>query len=97
MIKSIYLRILTAPTGQSSDASWFPKHNVWAQAGYNIGQWLPECEDWFEKRMAEIQAGGQPLGLHTWRSKLRLTRSATKILNKMNLAAASFIQAQSQH
>jgi hypothetical protein len=73
--------------------SWFPKHNIWLQSGYNVGQWTQECENWFEQRMAEIQAGGQPLDSHTWRSKLRLTRNANKIISKVNSAAAAFIQA----
>lgn len=80
-------------TDQFSDVSWFPKHNIWAQAGYNVGQWTQECEKWFENRMIEIQKGGQPLDSHTWRSKLLLTRRATKLVRGMNSAAAAFIQA----
>ena len=79
-------------TDQFADLSWFPKPNVWAQAGYNVGQWTKECENWFEKRMAEILQGGQPLDSRTWRSKLLLSRKVTKLTRKMNLAAASFIQ-----
>jgi hypothetical protein len=85
--------MLLISTDQTAEMSWFPKHNVWAQSGYNVGQWTQECEDWFEKRMTEIQEGGQPLDSHTWRSKLLLTRKATKLVRQMNLAAASFIQA----
>jgi hypothetical protein len=43
--------------------------------------------------MVEIQEGGQPLDSRTWRSKLLLTRKATKLVRGMNSAAASFIQA----
>jgi hypothetical protein len=82
-------------TDQFSDVSWFPKHNIWAQAGYNVGQWTEACEVWFEARMTEIQNGGQPLDSHTWRVKLLLSRKATKLVRKMDSVAASFIQAQS--
>ena len=75
--------------------SWFPKHNIWVQAGYNVGQWTGECEEWFKKRMIEIQEGGQPFDSHTWRSKLLLSRKATKLVRKMDIAAALFIKAQS--
>jgi len=87
--------MLLISTDQFAEVSWFPKHNVWVQAGYNVGQWTQECENWFEKRMTEIQDGGQPLDSHTWRSKLLLSRKATKLVRKMNFTAASFIQAQS--
>ena len=86
-------RMLLISADQFADVSWFPKHNVWVQAGYNVGQWTQECEGWFEKRMTEIQEGGQPLDSHTWRTKLLLSRKATKIVRKMNFAAASFIRA----
>ena len=75
--------------------SWFPKHNVWVQAGYNVGQWTEECEEWFKKRMTDIREGGQPFDSGTWRSKLLLSRKATKLVRKMDIAATSFIQAQS--
>jgi hypothetical protein len=74
--------------------SWFPKHNVWVQSGYNVGQWTDECEQWFKKRITDIQEGGQPFDSHTWRSKLTLSRKATKLVRKMDIAATSFIQAQ---
>ena len=88
-------RILLISTDQVSKMSWFPKHNVWVQAGYNVGWWTEECEEWFKKRMTEIQEGGQPFDSHTWRSKLLLSRKATKLVRKMDIAATSFIQAQS--
>jgi len=75
--------------------SWFPKHNVWVQAGYNVRLWTGECEEWFKERMTEIQGGGQPFDSRTWRSKLLLSRKATKLVRKMDTAATSFIQAQS--
>ena len=73
--------------------SWFPKHNIWIQAGYSIGQWTQECEQWFKKRMTKIQ-GGQLLDSHIWRSKLLLSPKATKLVRKMDSATVSFIQAQ---
>ena len=84
--------MLLISTDQFADLSWFPKPNIWAQAGYNVGQWTRACEDWFETRMTEIQNGGQPLDSHTWRTKLLLSRKAIKLTRKMNSAAASFIQ-----
>lgn len=75
--------------------SWFPKHNVWVQARYNVGQWTEECEQWFKKRMTEIREGGQPFDSRTWQSKLLLSRKATKLVRKMDIVATLFIQAQS--
>ena len=84
-------RMLLILTDQFADLSWFPKPNVWAQAGYNVGQWTRECENWFESRMTEIHNGGQPLDSRTWRTKLLSSRKATKLTRKMNSAAASFL------
>jgi hypothetical protein len=55
---SIRLLISLVDRGdQTSDKSWWPKHQQWQNSGMDWGYWTPTCERWFTKRLAEIKSG----------------------------------------
>jgi len=84
--------LLKRTQGQSTEKSWWPKHNVWVLSGYNYGQWTHECENWFAKRLKEIHSGkATALTSNQWRQKLRLTNTAPKLTRAMNKAAAAYL------
>ncbi|KAJ7845168.1 hypothetical protein B0H14DRAFT_2219302, partial [Mycena olivaceomarginata] len=35
--------------------SWWPRPSAMEQSGLNVGWWTPLCEQWFEKRLKELQ------------------------------------------
>jgi hypothetical protein len=54
-------------------ASWWPLHHTWMGSDFNSGYWMDRCEDWFQKRLAEIEAGtAQPIPVNGWRNQLRI-------------------------
>jgi hypothetical protein len=78
--------------------SWFPPPNIWNLCGYSVGQWTGECERWFQDHVKSIHSGRfQPLSSKAWRSLLRNTRMAGKVMHHMKMGAADFITANKQH
>ncbi|KAF8177142.1 hypothetical protein K438DRAFT_1474962, partial [Mycena galopus ATCC 62051] len=41
---------------QKSQLSWWPKPNVWAAGNLYPGWWSPQCEEWYQRRLAQIEA-----------------------------------------
>ncbi|KAF9470270.1 hypothetical protein BDN70DRAFT_730084 [Pholiota conissans] len=73
--------------------SWYPRHGVWEMSGLNVGHWNKESEEFFLKCRAQISSGEGDV--HTgeqWRSKMRLTRGAVKILSSMDKSALAYLE-----
>ncbi len=59
----------------TSDASWWPKSQVWDQSGCCVGYWTPANEDWFLKRLKAIREGRATLmNSNHWRKHLKIER-----------------------
>ncbi|KAG2064009.1 hypothetical protein BDR04DRAFT_952803, partial [Suillus decipiens] len=37
--------------------SWWPRPQVWAGSGLDVGFWSSQCKDWFQKRLENIRQG----------------------------------------
>ncbi|KDR65543.1 hypothetical protein GALMADRAFT_23763, partial [Galerina marginata CBS 339.88] len=86
-------RVATGKGAQTSMCSWFPRANVWASTGYNVGYWNRECEDWYINRVGSILDGtAKPLTTHQWRQEIRKNRQAPKLVFQMNKAAEVYLQ-----
>lgn len=56
--------------------SWWPPPWVWDSCGENFGRWTERNEQWYQKRLKEIQDGAEPLPSNKWRDKLRGSKEA---------------------
>ncbi|TDL13537.1 hypothetical protein BD410DRAFT_701897, partial [Rickenella mellea] len=36
--------------------SWWPRPNAWEGSGLNVGYWSETCEEWYQRRLAEIRS-----------------------------------------
>ena len=78
---------------QTSKSSWFPLDNTWNNSGFNVGHWNGECEAWYiEQRRQILNGEAQPRVSTSWRSALRMTRSASRVHYHTNLAALDYVQ-----
>ncbi|RDX41186.1 hypothetical protein OH76DRAFT_1299030, partial [Lentinus brumalis] len=53
-------------TGNTEDASWWPKHSHWVRSGMFTGFWTPWNEIWFATHMQKVRSGQQG----TWNSQI---------------------------
>ena len=85
LICGVY-KVYTAQKGQTEDASWWPKHYVWAKSGLNVGYWSTQCEEWFMNRVRAILEGREHVkNAKNWNrdtSFFRQTRSIVAYLTK---------------
>ncbi|KAJ7153188.1 hypothetical protein C8R43DRAFT_846897, partial [Mycena crocata] len=62
----------TKEENQTSTPSWWPKPYAFNTSGLNTGWWSPDCEHWFQQRLAKIQSGTAELHTQTeWKRVLR--------------------------
>jgi hypothetical protein len=66
-------------------------------SGYNWGYWNAQCEQWFQKRLEEIQHGGGLLTSEEWRTRLRGQNNTKKIVSALSREAQDFIKKMSPH
>ena len=61
-------------------------------SGLNVGYWSPYCEQWFQKRLAEINAGRTtPFSAKDWKDKVVMFKGAPRFRNAMTDATAQHI------
>ncbi|KDQ22529.1 hypothetical protein PLEOSDRAFT_171886 [Pleurotus ostreatus PC15] len=52
--------------------SYWPRHETFQDSGYDLGQWLPDAERWYEYHLEGLQSGGQPLkSSRAWAAALK--------------------------
>ncbi|KAF8957699.1 hypothetical protein BDZ97DRAFT_1762690 [Flammula alnicola] len=77
-------------------SSWWPRLKRWEGCGYDLGQWLPDAEQFYQTRLQKIRVNpGEegPLTSGKWKAKLRFYGSKTKaIMEPGRDVAASFIE-----
>jgi hypothetical protein len=70
---------------------------VWESSGYNHGYWTADNEDWYQRRLKEIQSGGElgrPLSTNKWRQLLKNITAAPvkKLEDAISTACDKFLQ-----
>ncbi|KAF8961285.1 hypothetical protein BDZ97DRAFT_1664433 [Flammula alnicola] len=79
--------------GEKGMYAWFPLENSWNSSGLQVGHWTNECEDWYKEHFQKILDGKfSPLPSSKWRTAMRLTQLAPRLLYLMNNAALDFLQ-----
>ncbi|PSS33997.1 hypothetical protein PHLCEN_2v1960 [Hermanssonia centrifuga] len=75
IIVGVYKVLTPHSIRNTSDASWWPKSQVWDQSGCCVGYWTPANEDWFLKRLKAIREGRATLmNSNHWRKHLKIER-----------------------
>ncbi|KAK7048795.1 hypothetical protein R3P38DRAFT_2505225, partial [Favolaschia claudopus] len=77
---------------QTTKLSWWPKPLAFSHSGLNVGWWSPDCEHWYQQRLAVIQSGTAKL--HTqaeWKNIIRYYQKSREIGTKNELVAAEFL------
>ncbi|PPQ81890.1 hypothetical protein CVT26_014321 [Gymnopilus dilepis] len=91
-------RVYTNKGNQTEVVSWFPRVNVWAAAGLNVGYWTRDCKQWFAGRRDEILSqGASPLNATTWRKALRMNRKGPEVLFTTESAALAYLESSPGH
>ncbi|KAK6977380.1 hypothetical protein R3P38DRAFT_3473342 [Favolaschia claudopus] len=85
----------TALSGQQTTArSWWPRPSAMANSGLNVGWWTPMCEQWFQRRLASLEAP-QPANLVThgaWKHNLKLERRCPPLAEAAERVAAQILE-----
>ncbi|KAJ7097627.1 hypothetical protein C8R44DRAFT_989000 [Mycena epipterygia] len=77
---------------QTKYVSWWPPHTAWHFSGINIGYWTPACEDWFQRRLAQIHAGEAQLQTRTqWRHNMTYEVKCSPLSFTNDRLAAEFL------
>jgi hypothetical protein len=77
---------------QTEDRSWWPKVTTWEGSGLNVGCWTPMCEQWFQKRLIQLQAGSnRPYNASQWAKNLRYAKKTKKFIENANKLGRNFL------
>jgi hypothetical protein len=69
------------PAEQTTDMSWWPKNSTWNNSSLNVGYWSTGCEEWFQRRLANIRDGTATLKTTAkWTSALRILGKTSRVL-----------------
>ncbi|KAJ6540100.1 hypothetical protein B0H10DRAFT_1822927 [Mycena sp. CBHHK59/15] len=86
-------RVQTEEDGeQKKSISWWPKPNAFNSSGLNIGWWSPDCERWFQKRLADIEK--DQATLHTaseWKRVIRFKQKSREVSLANDKISAIFL------
>ncbi|KAJ7133599.1 hypothetical protein C8R44DRAFT_772716 [Mycena epipterygia] len=73
---------------------WWPKPRAFHHSGLNVGWWTPDCERWFEKRLAQIDQNINEAQLWTemeWKSKIRFFQKSRQVALANERIAAEYL------
>jgi hypothetical protein len=90
--------IFTPDTGHTAVKSWWPLARAYERAdcGENYGRWCNRREDWYLKRLANIENGvenfDQPLTFQQWKSSLRSLTSIRHFHQQLQSSSLEFIE-----
>jgi hypothetical protein len=83
--------------------SWWPRPSAWNGSGLNVGFWSARCEDWFQKRLANIRDGvsrtryastsdaNGPMTATQWKRSLKFNPGTGKMMNNVSAACYDFM------
>ncbi|KAJ7080260.1 hypothetical protein C8R44DRAFT_653809 [Mycena epipterygia] len=93
LICGVY-EIATDDDPQTSKMSWWPKPHPFSLSGLNTGWWSPDCERWFQQRLAVIKSGRANLYTQTqWKHMLKFYKKSREIGIANEKIAAQFLTA----
>ncbi|KAI0740115.1 hypothetical protein C8Q76DRAFT_591792, partial [Earliella scabrosa] len=79
-------------TEQTSDVSWWPKHQHWTNSGFYTGAWTQWQEEWFALRLQDILAGkASPRSSKAWKKNMAMWRATSSIATKVDAASREFL------
>ncbi|KIJ44526.1 hypothetical protein M422DRAFT_146395, partial [Sphaerobolus stellatus SS14] len=55
IICGVYKIEVLGRSGQYTEASWWPKPNIWETCGLHTGYWNTDCESWYQSRIKRIE------------------------------------------
>ncbi|KAJ7658857.1 hypothetical protein DFH06DRAFT_990215 [Mycena polygramma] len=77
---------------QTAQISWWPKPNSFTTSGLNTGWWSPDCDHWFEQRLANIKSGNARLYTQTeWKRYLKYYKKSRDIAVANERIAIEFL------
>ena len=77
---------------QTSDVSWWPKHQHWTNSGFYTGAWTQWQEEWFALRLQDILAGkASPRSSKAWKKNMAMWRATSSIATKVDAASREFL------
>ncbi|KAF8166799.1 hypothetical protein K438DRAFT_1616543 [Mycena galopus ATCC 62051] len=81
---------------QTTRVSWWPKPNAFDSSGMNIGWWSPDCEHWFQQRLAQIKSGQALLNKQAdWKRFIRFYQKTRQVAESNEKIAAEFLKTRS--
>ncbi|KAJ7823324.1 hypothetical protein B0H14DRAFT_2370220 [Mycena olivaceomarginata] len=74
--------------------SWWPRPSAMEQSGLNVGWWTPLCEQWFEKRLKELQRPqpAPPLTHAKWKHNMKRERQCVSLAQEAERVAAQILE-----
>ena len=82
--------------GQTSDLSWWPKQTTFETSGLFFGYWTQTCEQWFQKRSADIVAHRADLKTaEQWYQCLKFNKQQTKkVLQRSHKETLAYLEGE---
>jgi len=86
-----WTNILSGHGAQTATLSWFPLPSTYDISGENYGRWTPRSEAEYQRWLAAIENGGQPLPQSHWRDQLRGHKKTRKLMQNMLAFSNAFL------
>ena len=88
---SLFFEFFLGIPNQTSLKSWFPLHNTWSVAA-PLYFWADRNHSEFERRLAEIWGGGQPLTATQWSQKMKASSHSRRLKAHNETESKRFIE-----
>ncbi|KAJ8694754.1 hypothetical protein PTI98_007404 [Pleurotus ostreatus] len=83
---------------QVTRKSWWPPHHLWVKQQFGLAQWTNDAEAWYQRRHEKLSSGNfeaaDLMNGPSWRSALRHTPAAKKLISQMEGLAAAYIRSR---
>ncbi|KAJ7788705.1 hypothetical protein B0H14DRAFT_2398127, partial [Mycena olivaceomarginata] len=80
---------------QTARVSWWPRPNAFSHSGMNTGWWSPDCERWYQQRLALIRANRATLNTQTdWKRFIELFKASREVALNNEKIAAQFLDSR---
>ncbi|KAJ7151752.1 hypothetical protein C8R43DRAFT_886640, partial [Mycena crocata] len=74
-------------------SSWWPRPAAMATSGLNVGWWTPMCEEWYQRRLRQVEGAEPTLVTHgQWKHNLKLERRCSVYLAATERCAAQILE-----
>ncbi|KAJ6484901.1 hypothetical protein C8R45DRAFT_931335 [Mycena sanguinolenta] len=80
---------------QTTRVSWWPKPHAFELSGLNTGWWSPDCERWFQQRLAVIKSGTAHLHKQAdWKRFLKFYKKSREVAEINEKIAAEYLNSR---